>query len=61
MKKTILAFSNIFVSQLGEFVKKQKENAESIGITKEEFRAISSQTFALLGRNHKEFTKRAGF
>ena len=60
MKKEIKNFGNSFVSKLGTLVKNMKaEGMGQYGLTEKEIRAVESETFYLLGRNHKNLKEEA--
>ena len=52
--------SKEFIAELGKFVKEQRNKAEQQGMAKEEFQAIISTSFNLLGKNAEHFRKEAG-
>jgi len=52
-------FLKKFVLELGKFTKEQKKKAKQNGLTEEEFLAITSNTFNILGKNYKHFKKEA--
>lgn len=60
MTKKQEKFSDKFVADLGEFVRKQINTAEQQGLTKKEYQAIISTTFNLLGKNAEQFKREAG-
>jgi len=59
-QKELKNFSEKFIKELGLFVENNKAEAiENYGINQAEFQAVVSKVFYLLGRNHKELTKKA--
>ena len=60
MTKEIKNFSEYFVKELGMFVKNMKVNGIKTNLTKTELNAVITETFYLLGRNHKEWKVKAG-
>ena len=59
MKYQIINFSNDFVKEVGELVKKQKESGLRAGLTKDEVFSVISETFYLLGREHNKIKNKA--
>jgi len=60
MKEEIKQFSEIFTSRLGGFVSNMNtEGMGKYGLNEDELKAIFSETFYLLGKNHRELKKRA--
>lgn len=53
-------FSQKFIDELGKFQKIQEQYALQDGLTKDEFLALTSTTYNILGRGWRKFTKRAG-
>lgn len=61
MKKEIKTFSEEFVDKLGKFVSEiRREEEVKKDLTGDEVLAVILTTFHLLGRRHKNFSKKAG-
>ena len=60
MTKKQNKFSESFVRALGQFVKNQKREARKQGLDENETKAIISTAFAILGKNSRTFTQKAG-
>lgn len=56
MKKEIETFSNKFIKELGEFIKKSKQ--ENTELTENEFNMVITTAFYLLGKNKKHFSEK---